>query len=539
MLVEAADAGLDAEHIMTLLASHSTDAAGPLNVDEIVDGCNALLMACERGHLEIVHVLLAAGASVNISHGGLRPLTLASQEGHAEIATTLLAARASVNYDYQDSGYTALKMASQNGHTKTVKILLAAGARTDAVSPLMTASQNGHTDVVKSLLAAGAAVDRAAPNGCTALYSACQEGHAEVITALIAAGASLMAKNENGDIALHVACQEGHVEAVKIMLEANADVNFSGGNGCSPLYSACQGSRSGTSPGHIAIVKKLLASKAAVDQAMNEGPGVGCTPLFVATYQGHLEVVQLLLGYGASRIFSLFQDGNSTAETIATQNGQLHVKSWLQKTQDLTTPLHYLEFVPLARVYDLLRGGADVDARSDLMWPSPRPGRGGRGRGRGGLARGQSGLAASLVYGRTPRSVAQALREANKAGIGTTAHMVLQAAGPWSRQTHRYFPAVARARAVELMLIGELLSREERFAAYGPQAVVDAWMHLVVPKAVGRKCVKIVGIKVRPELNGQVGTIGMLDEAKARYPVHLESGESVLIKMMNLVILSD
>ena len=89
------------------------------------------------------------------------------------------------------------------------------------------------------------------------------------------------------------------------------------------------------------------------------------------------------------------------------------------------------------------------------------------------------------------------------------------------------------------MLVGELLSREERFAAYGPQAVVDAWMHLVVPKAVGRKCVKIVGIKGRPELNGQVGTIGMLDEAKARYPVHLESGESVLIKMMNLVAIGD
>ena len=36
-----------------------------------------------------------------------------------------------------------------------------------------------------------------------------------------------------------------------------------------------------------------------------------------------------------------------------------------------------------------------------------------------------------------------------------------------------YFPAPARARAVELMLIGELLSREERYAAYGPQGVFE------------------------------------------------------------------
>ena len=36
------------------------------------------------------------------------------------------------------------------------------------------------------------------------------------------------------------------------------------------------------------------------------------------------------------------------------------------------------------------------------------------------------------------------------------------------------------------MLIGELLSRQERFAAYGPQAVVDAWVDLVMPQALSR-----------------------------------------------------
>ena len=33
--------------------------------------------------------------------------------------------------------------------------------------------------------------------------------------------------------------------------------------------------------------------------------------------------------------------------------------------------------------------------------------------------------------------------------------------------------------------------------------------------------------------------IGEFNEAKGRYPVHLESGESVLIKMMNLVAIGD
>ena len=72
-----------------------------------------------------------------------------------------------------------------------------------------------------------------------------------------------------------------------------------------------------------------------------------------------------------------------------------------------------------------------------------------------------------------------------------------------------------------------------------PQAVVDAWMTFVVPQTVSRGSVQVVGIKGRPELNGQAGMIGEFNEVKGRYPVHLEGGESVLIKMMNLVAIAD
>ena len=79
------------------------------------------------------------------------------------------------------------------------------------------------------------------------------------------------------------------------------------------------------------------------------------------------------------------------------------------------------------------------------------------------------------------------------------------------------------------MLIGELLSREERFAAYGPQAVVDAWMGFVVPKALSRHRVQVVGLKGRPELNGHYGKIGEFYEAKGRYPVRFD-GERTSVR---------
>ena len=60
-----------------------------------------------------------------------------------------------------------------------------------------------------------------------------------------------------------------------------------------------------------------------------------------------------------------------------------------------------------------------------------------------------------------------------------------------------------------------------------------------VPQAVSRNRVQVVGIKGRPELNGQDGTLGEFYGAKGRFPVSLEGGESVLIKMMNLVAIGD
>ena len=65
---------------------------------------------------------------------------------------------------------------------------------------------------------------------------------------------------------------------------------------------------------------------------------------------------------------------------------------------------------------------------------------------------------------------------------------MLRASQPWRPQTHALFPAAARARAVELMRLGRLLSNQPRFADVRSAAVGlnDVWMSIVVPHAVGR-----------------------------------------------------
>ena len=88
----------------------------------------------------------------------------------------------------------------------------------------------------------------------------------------------------------------------------------------------------------------------------------------------------------------------------------------------------------------------------------------------------------------TPLSLARALRAAGDADYDSAAHLVLRASQPWRPQTHALFPAAARARAVELMRLGRLLSNQPRFADVRSAAVGlnDVWMSIVVPHAVGR-----------------------------------------------------
>ena len=58
-----------------------------------------------------------------------------------------------------------------------------------------------------------------------------------------------------------------------------------------------------------------------------------------------------------------------------------------------------------------------------------------------------------------PLSLARAMAAAGGAAEGTAAFLVLEAAKPWSRKTHKYFPAPARARAAELLRVGQWFKR--------------------------------------------------------------------------------
>ena len=121
----------------------------------------ALMHACAKGHVEIVRLLVEAGANCDLKSTCLRSetaLMLASRAGHIEAARVLLEAGA--HKDLKDSrGNTALMCACEKGHAGIMRLLLEAGADKElknnrGKTALMCAEEQGKVELVQLLEAA-------------------------------------------------------------------------------------------------------------------------------------------------------------------------------------------------------------------------------------------------------------------------------------------------------------------------------------------------------------------------------------------------
>jgi ankyrin repeat protein len=180
----------------------------------------------------IVEELLKHGADPNATQHreGAPPLILAAREGHVEVVRLLLARGASVEARDR-SGLTAAARAAEGGHDAVVALLTAAGARpADARSKeLVQAVQKGALAGVRELLAAGVdpnlKEDRA---GRTLLMLASLEGRLEIVSELLRSRADPNVADAAGQNALTLAAIRGHDDVVRALLAAGAQVRDDG-----------------------------------------------------------------------------------------------------------------------------------------------------------------------------------------------------------------------------------------------------------------------------------------------------------------------
>lgn len=142
------------------------------------------------------------------------------------------------------------------------------------------------------------------------LFYAAEGGHEEFAAFLLANGAEVDAKNHNDVTALFIAAQVGAASVVRLLMDKGADPNLrSTRDDVLPLYVACF-------EGHLDVVKELLLfhnAKECEEQGGSELPmsvnmvnaaGVGAdgsTALMASCERGHKDIVEFLLSYGAEK----------------------------------------------------------------------------------------------------------------------------------------------------------------------------------------------------------------------------------------------
>lgn len=323
----------------------------------------ALHIAAERGRADIVELLLAHGAKVNLKDAeGKMPLHYAVSWRHVHIVEILLAHGAEVNIKGAE-GKTPLLLAAESGSAQVVEMLLAHKADLSLEPSIMVTARG--PDVAKLLLERKANVN--AGNYWTALHSAISKENPKtkraMVELLLAYNADVNVKaGGDGDTPLQLAAKNGLTDIVEMLLAKGADVNASSDLGWTPLQYAAANESDAAAP----TVALLLAHKADV----NTKDKFGQTPLH---HVGTAKAAELLLNHGVD--IGVRRNNGQTAlhEASSRRRGEALVEVLVSHGADIKardnegkTPLHEAAMTgntPAGKV--LLAHKANTEARDN------------------------------------------------------------------------------------------------------------------------------------------------------------------------------
>jgi hypothetical protein len=302
-------------------------------------------------------------------------------------------------------------------------------------TPLHAACERVDNEPMVGLLCGlGADVQATTDSGFTPLHIAATVGNSAALRVLLEKGADSERLATHRITALTIAAQHNHAEAVAVLASSGANVNHTAEGGVAALHLAAI-------EGHTDVLHALAAAGADLEIETNSG----ITAMEFGALQGHIAIVQALCACGAA---------HSTARELAEEHGHREVATWLAKSLNYTTPLHYIDQVAPEQARTLLRAGANVHAGQETGSP-------------------------------TPVTLSRAAAHSGAAEEGSTPWLILRAAEPWSAGTHELFPAANRNRAHQLLILGYQIAYT-RFQSSEGGAFIDVWRSAMLPYAISR-----------------------------------------------------
>lgn len=265
-------------------------ATADLNASDKATDTTALAYAVENNDLNMVHVLISAGALPNSPNGrGETPLMHLSSDASVEFLAQLIAVGADVRAS-DESGRTVLMNAARYCNFAVVKELIARGARIDdrdhdGNTVLMSAAENSDPEIVRLLIKGGAPLDYKNDDGESATVIALKSGRGENLKALIEAGASLSLAKEDLNVALLTAARNGDLITTKFVLASGADPNAKDDDTTALMLAAENGTAE--------MVKTLIDAGADVDAVDDQG-------WTAMMHANEAENVRVLLNAGAN-----------------------------------------------------------------------------------------------------------------------------------------------------------------------------------------------------------------------------------------------
>ena len=243
-----------------------------------------------ENQIEAARILLAHGADINsrldhatLSHIVQNTADVSSEEGVNDF----------IGYE-KECRFTPLHIASKEGYLDMCQILLEHKADVCAHdnkgnSPLHWALSGDRLEISCLLLRYNAEVNSQNECGSTPLLIASSNGNIGLFRLLLAHNADAFVHDNRRNTPLHVAAIGGHVEVVRSLLELKADVDSLNKEGLTPLQRALKG----WGKGYLDVVQLLLDYGANVNVYDNDRSRN--TPLHFAASQGHLEMARRLL----------------------------------------------------------------------------------------------------------------------------------------------------------------------------------------------------------------------------------------------------